>query len=77
MHSCINQKLAGKYMNVRANTPNNSMKNVQKKTLLTHRHSSSTFKKIIALKLLGHSSEKRGLRSSFLPCKMLQNLPYL
>ena len=31
MHSCINQKLAGKYMNVRANTPNNSMKNVQKK----------------------------------------------
>ena len=34
MHSCINQKLAGKYMNVRANTPNNSMKNVQKKPYL-------------------------------------------
>ena len=46
MHSSINQKLAGKYMNVRANTPNNSMKNVQKKTLLTHRHSSSTVKKL-------------------------------
>ena len=52
MHSCINQKLAGKYMNARANTPNNSMKNVQK-NLTTHRRSSSTFKKMIALKLLG------------------------
>ena len=27
--------------------------------------------------LILHSSEKRGLRSTFLSCKMLQNLPYL
>ena len=52
MHSSINQKLAGKYMNVRANTPNNSMKNVQKKPYL-HTDIAAALLKNIALKLLG------------------------
>ena len=52
MHSNINQKLAGKYMNVRANTPNNSMKNVQKKPYL-QTDIAAVLLKNIALKLLG------------------------